>query len=301
MATEDFFERLNESGQGPVYVKRMVREWHYFSNELAITGFSKRTIEAYTHCLEEYFSTIKYCGMLKTPSYAHIKMFLKYKADRGVASSTLNVYLCAIKFFYKRVAKSKRKIRVSFAKKVKRLPVVLSKNEILKCIEVTKNPKHKLIISLAYGAGLRVSEVTKLQLCDLDFERKLIHVRNAKGGRDRFTILPDKLLIEIADIVRWKCAGVNSRNRMTYLFESRRGGKLSVATLQKIFKKSLENSGVMKNASFHSLRHSFATHLLESGVSISYIQKFLGHKDLRTTLIYTKVTESALCGVKSPF
>ena len=273
--------------------RKVERAMRSFLNEIAIKGYSPRTIDSYTRCLKEYFSYIRLEINLEKPSYGHIRDFLAKKAGAGMSSSTLNIYLCAIKFFYKHVACSKRKIHVSFAKKAKRLPVVLSRNEILRCLEVLKNEKHRLMIAIAYGAGLRVSEVVDLKIGDLDFERGLIHIRQSKGNRDRITILPDKLVSDLVSLCR--------RNPgWAYVFQSQRGGKLTVATAQKVFKASLEKAGIRKNATFHSLRHSFATHLLDERVSLRHIQKLLGHRDIKTTLVYAQVTDNALEGVKSP-
>lgn len=271
-----------------------------FCEEISISGFSKRTVEAYTRSIFQYFETIRSLHTLKTPSHGSIRTFLKNKAVAGAASSTLNVYLCAIKFYYKRVVRTKKRIQINFAKKVKRLPVVLTKEEILKCVEMVKNPKHKLMIELAYGAGLRVSEVVNLRINDLDFERGLIHIKQSKGGRDRLTLLPKKLTQRLSDTMRWKLSGVNPRDRMTYLFESERGGKLTARTLQKVFNVSTARAGIVKTPSFHSLRHSFATHLIENGTNLAYVQKLLGHKDMNTTLIYIGVTDTVLKKVESP-
>ena len=223
---------------------------------------------------------------------AAIKEFLVSKRDSGYASSTINLYLNAIKFFYRYVIGYWEDVDIQFMKRRKRIPAVLSREEIFSIIEKIKNPKHKLMVSLAYGAGLRVSEVISLKTKDVLLDDFLLHIRNSKGGRDRLTVFPRKLKDEIREFI-------GSKDQ--YLFESNRGGKLSPRTLQKIFKKALEEAGIKKDASFHSLRHSFATHLLENGEDISCIQKLLGHQDIKTTQIYAQVTKNRLRGVQSPF
>jgi site-specific recombinase XerD len=149
------------------------------------------------------------------------------------------------------------------------------------------------MLSLAYGAGLRVSEVIKLRVQDIDISELSIVVRDGKGGKDRITILPEKLRGELQTMMAGK-------NGDAYLFASERGGILTTRTAQIVFAKSLKLAGIMKNATFHSLRLSFATHLLENGVDVRYIQQLLGHASITTTQLYTKVTNPKLKNIKSP-
>lgn len=257
--------------------------------EMRLLSYSPKTAKAYSRCLKEYFA--KKGGGVEMFDEEFIKKFLLQKHEAGCSSSTVNIYLNAIKFFYKRILKSEVKIDIKFARRRKRLPVVLSREEVLKIINVIRNPKHKLLISLAYGAGLRVSEVVNLRVQDLDFERKLVYVRQGKGNKDRVTLLPEKLVFEL----RERLIGEND-----YVFVSNWGGKLTSRTAQKIFSNALAKAGIFKDATFHSLRHSFATHMLENGVSIRYIQELLGHRDIKTTQLYTKVTDFGLSKIKSP-
>ena len=150
------------------------------------------------------------------------------------------------------------------------------------------------MIAVGYSAGLRVSEVVNLKVHDLNIEALTIHVKKGKGKKDRITILSNKLQNELRNLI----AGKSSAD---YLFESNRGGKLTTASLQKVFKRSLNKAKIKKQATFHSLRHSFATHLLENGTDIRYIQELLGHANIRTTQIYTKVTSPNLKKIQSPF
>jgi len=155
------------------------------------------------------------------------------------------------------------------------------------------NQKHKLIIALSYGAGLRISEAQNLKVRDINFSELTIHLKETKGGKDRITVLPQKLKNILHKITVLK-------NANDFVFESERGGKLSTRTLQKIFENALLKSGVKKPATFHSLRHSFATHLLENGIDVRYVQELLGHANIRTTQIYTHVTNPNLKNIKSP-
>ena len=271
-------------------------------NELRLRGMSPKTIKAYRSCVRFFLEYLGGEGMLGTSdigtldiqfNIARVKAFLLSKQDQGLAPQSVNLYLNAIKFFYRWVVKSSEKIDLQLAKRPRQLPVVLSHQEILRIIEIIKNRKHKLMISLAYGAGLRVSEVIALRVRDLDFNRNLLTVRHGKGGKDRLTLLPAKLIRDLRNF----SAG---RQPHDYLFESERGGKLSSRTAQKVFENALERAGVASAATFHSLRHSFATHLLENGTDIRYIQELLGHSNIRTTQRYTQVTALGIRNIKSP-
>lgn len=149
------------------------------------------------------------------------------------------------------------------------------------------------MVAIAYSGGLRVSEIVNLKVNDLDLPELMIHLKGAKGNKDRITILPEKLIKDIQNLV-------SSKSYNDYVFSSERGGKLTERTAQKVFENALKKSGIKKEATFHSLRHSFATHLLENGVDIRYVQELLGHANIRTTQIYTKVTNPALKKIKSP-
>lgn len=259
--------------------------------ELKLRNYSFKTIRAYLGCLREYFDFKK--SNLEKIDEENIKQFLLDKQDRNYSSQTINLYLNAIKFFYREVLKIPQKINLKFAKRSKKLPIILSREEIRNIIGSIKNPKHKLIISLAYGAGLRISEVVNLKAKNVNLEELTIHIKNAKGKKDRITIFPEKIKNDLQNLI----AGKNPNN---YLFESERGGKLTERTAQKVFETALRKAGIKKDATFHSLRHSFATHLLENGVDIRYVQELLGHQNIRTTQIYTKVTNPKLKNIKSP-
>lgn len=156
-----------------------------------------------------------------------------------------------------------------------------------------KNKKHYLLLAIAYGAGLRVSEVINLRVGHIDLDELIITIRQSKGAKDRRSVLPQKLISDLRSFL----AG---RGESEYLFESNRGGNLSERSAQKIFDNALKAAEIKKNASFHSLRHSFATHLLENGVDVRYVQELLGHSNIRTTQIYTHLTNPALKNIKSP-
>ena len=164
--------------------------------------------------------------------------------------------------------------------------------EVKRLIDGVSNIKHKLIIKMLYGCGLRVSEVINLKKSDLNFDESLIHIRLAKGRKDRFVKIPDSIKEELENYSKFGESEV--------LFLSQRGGKLSTSTIQKIIKNFSKKAGLKKNISPHTLRHSFATHLLETGIDLKIIQKLLGHSDIRTTQIYLHISNQLIKNVKSP-
>ena len=259
--------------------------------ELRLRNYSSKTIKAYLSCLREYFDFKKL--NLEKIDEEKIKQFLLNKQSKNYSSQTVNLYLNATKFFYREVLKIPQKINLKFAKRSEKLPIVLSRDEIKNIIDVIKNPKHKLIISLTYGAGLRISEVISLKVKDVNLEELTIHLKNAKGKKDRITIFSEKIKSELQSLMAGK-------NMDDYLFESERGGKLTERTAQKVFENAIRKAGIKKDATFHSLRHSFATHLLENGVDVRYVQELLGHRNIRTTQVYTQVTNPKLKNIKSP-
>jgi site-specific recombinase XerD len=260
--------------------------------ELKIRGFSKRTIESYLLYNRLFLEFIK-----KIPSEItneDIRKYLESFINRGCSHSTLNVALNSLKFYYGQVLGRKFFYNIRGAKKSNYLPVILSKEEIARMLEVTKNPKHHFLISLMYSAGLRVSETVKIKMRDFDLDRKLIMVRQGKGAKDRCSLLSDKLIPVLKKQLILK-------KPSDYLFTGNDGkSHLTAESAEKIVKKAVALAGINKKISCHSLRHSFATHLLEAGTSIRYIQELLGHSKIETTQIYTKVANNNLQTIKSP-
>ncbi|MEK7555516.1 MAG: tyrosine-type recombinase/integrase [Patescibacteria group bacterium] len=261
--------------------------------ELKLRNYSPKTIKSYLYYIKEYLLFAKRAKEQNKSKEEAIREFLLNKQDKGFSSQTTNLCLNAIKFFYREIIKSQDKIDIKFAKRSQKLPVVLSREEIRKIIETLSNDKHKLLIALAYGAGLRVSEATNLKVKDINIEELTIHLKDAKGKKDRITIFPEKIKSDIINIV-------SGRDKNSYVFESERGGKLTERTAQKVFENALKKSNIQKDATFHSLRHSFATHLLENGVDVRYVQELLGHQNIRTTQLYTQVTNPSIKKIKSP-
>jgi site-specific recombinase XerD len=259
--------------------------------ELRVRNYSQKTLKSYRHCLRDFFTFLG--GDIERLDQDRVKQFLLSLERGGASPQTRNVYLSAIKFFYGCVVTTGSRIEIRTAKRSKSLPVVLSRDDIDKILDATQNPKHKLLLGLSYAAGLRVSEAVALRARDVDLRELTIHIKEAKGKKDRITIVPAKLVSGIRDFI----IGKESDD---FVFSSEQGGSLTTRTAQKIFEHALRKSGIMKSATFHSLRHSFATHLLENGVDIRFVQELLGHNNIRTTQIYTHVTNPMLRSVRSP-
>lgn len=268
-----------------VYLKKL-------ENELRLRNYSSRTIKSYKKCVAEYLQ-FKHNGFDDVDT-DFIKKYLLTKIDEGKSSQTINQNLQAINFFCWNVLKYRNKINIKFAKTPSKLPVVLSRNEIVLILNNIGNEKHNLMVSLAYSSGLRVSEVVDLKVKDINIGELIIHIKGAKGNKDRITVFPEKLEEKIKKFM-------SSKSNNDFVFSSERGGKLTTRTAQKIFENALKKSKIQKDATFHSLRHSFATHLLENGVDVRYVQELLGHSNIRTTQIYTQVTNPKLKKIKSPF
>ncbi len=259
--------------------------------ELRIRNYSPKTVKSYLRFIKEY---LEYVDKNKFEDKNEaIRAFLSVKEEGGSSSQTINLALNSIKFLYREVLKDGNKIDLKYGKRSQKLPVVFNREEIKKIIAAPENSKHRLILSLAYSAGLRLNEIINLKVEDIDIENLSLHIKNGKGKKDRVTVFSGKIKEEIQKLRE-------AKNTDDYLFESSRGGKMKERTIQKIFEDALKKSGVKKRGSFHSLRHSFATHLLENGTDVRYVQELLGHNNIRTTQAYIKVMNPGLKNIQSP-
>lgn len=241
-------------------------------DECRLRGYSEKTIKAYTF---------------------HVKKFLEskksakdYLVSINNADETKRSAGFAIKFYFKIL---KKELFLPNVKREKKLPVVLSQNEVTRLIQSTKNIKHRLIIQILYSSGLRLNELINLKWQDIDLDRNLIHIKRAKGKKDRIVMLSKK----VKDVL-------NILDQENYVFLTNRNKKYSSRTIQKIIENARIKANIKKRVTPHSLRHSFATHLLENGTDIRYIKELLGHSDIKTTLIYTKVSNKNIMNIKSP-
>ncbi|MDP4039835.1 MAG: tyrosine-type recombinase/integrase [Candidatus Pacearchaeota archaeon] len=252
---------------------------------LKLRNYSKETIKGYLSHVKNYLEYARSKGI----SSQSAKYFLLIKISKNNPSSVgHNVF--ALKYFFREILH--QKLDVPNPKRNKTLPNILSVEEIKRMIEFTNNINHRFIIKLLYGAGLRVSEIVNLKKKDLYFEDNLIHIKLAKGKKDRFVKIPDSIKEELKSF----CILDNSE----ILFPSNRGGKLTKKTIGKIVENSAKKAGIKKRVYPHLLRHSFATHLLEQGTDLRIIQKLLGHSSIKTTQIYTQISQSSIKNVRSP-
>lgn len=276
--------------QLPYTMSNSDRNFKRLFEELKARAYSNKTIKAYIYYNERF---VKHANKSPRAMTAQdITSFLAHLAQTKSAS-TVALAFNAINFYYKTVYRRSICDGIKYPKRPKLLPTVLAKAEVKRMIEETVNPKHKTIIQLLYGTGMRVSEICSLKMRDIDFERNLIHIRCAKGAKDRMGMLPQTC----RDILLKQKA---IKSPAAYVFTGRSGGKINQRTIQEIIKQAAARAGINKRVSPHTLRHSFATHLLESGTDIRYIQKLLGHSKLQTTERYTHVADSALSRIASP-
>jgi site-specific recombinase XerD len=265
-----------------------------YISKLKELRYSQNTLDTYKHMFEEF---INYYNDTEIDDItdAMIVDFLRYLVnERNISGSYQNQSINSIKFYYERVQGGPRKIySIDRPRKEKMLPEVLSEEEVVKILNATENLKHKAILMTIYSAGLRVSELTNLRIKDIDSNRMQIRVEQAKGKKDRYTLLGNTTL----DILR---KYVTEYKPKEWLFEGRDGDKYKPRRIQDILKKSVDIVGLKKTITVHTLRHSFATHLLEAGTDIRYIQSLLGHSSGKTTEIYTHITTKGFEQIKSP-
>ncbi|MBM7613849.1 site-specific tyrosine recombinase/integron integrase [Alkaliphilus hydrothermalis] len=261
---------------------------------LKLKGYSSNTIEAYVSHIKQFIS---YFGKeVRLITNEDVNEYLLYMLEeRQCSSSYVNTAVSSIKFLFNQVLRRfDMAVGIPRPKKEKKLPEVLNEEEVTKILNVVENHKHKAILCLVYSAGLRVSEVVRLKAEDIDSVRMLIHVKGAKGKKDRYTLLSEKALIVLRNYYR-------RYTPKEWLFEGEfKSNHLTERSVQRVFKTACIKAGIKKDVSIHSLRHSFATHLLEGGIDIRYIQSLLGHSSSKTTEIYTHVSNKYLSNIQSP-
>jgi len=256
---------------------------------LKLKGYSKKTVNVYSSNIRKFLLS----NDDKTTEGVNNYIINLINTNK-YQENTINQNINSINFFFKYVIKNSVVCKVGFLKKNKSLPEVLSLTEVNRLLESIKNIKHKTIFTIIYSSGLRVSEVVKLKHKDIDYDRNLIFVRRAKGKKDRYTLLSKKSL-DLLNIYRQ--IDPNSK----YLFPGQKDDThLSIRSVQQIMINHMLKINIKKKVSVHSLRHSFATHLLENGTDIRYIQALLGHQNIKTTEIYTHVALPNLRNIKSP-
>jgi integrase/recombinase XerD len=269
-----------------------------YLEKLFLLNYSLSTIRTYHSLLLRFLNahTDKGIESINAFSEDQINHYHRSMVQAGTYSvSFINQSINAVKFYYQRVLlrHEVQLNQVERPEKPERLPQVLSKQDVLKILSVTENLKHRCMLQLLYAGGLRIGEVINLKLTDVQSDRNLLLIRGGKGKKDRTTLLSQKLLESLR-------AYYKSYKPKVWLFEGQTGGQYTVESIRNVFRASKEKAGVKAPATPHTLRHSFATHLLEQGTDLRYIQVLLGHRSSKTTEIYTHITTHALDKIVSP-
>jgi len=268
--------------------------------DMQLAGYSARTQEAYVGAVRQVFAHFQ-CTPAQLTEEQLREYFLYLANDRKVSRPTATIALCGVKFFFERTLKRDWTVLgLIRPRREKKLPVVLSREEVRRILDQVHTPVYRICLTTIYSCGLRLREGSQLQVPDIDSSRMFLHI-HGKGGKDRYVPLPDRTLELLREI--WK----THRSKLWLFPATTRGMKpgvgihpLTDSSLQKAFKRALDRTGISKRAHIHSLRHSYATHLLEMGVNLRLIQENLGHGSARTTQIYTHLTKEARDAVTHP-
>lgn len=261
---------------------------------LQLKAYSKNTINTYRNEFAQLLYALKERNVDELDAERLRSYFLYCVNELKLSENTLNSRINAIKFYFEVVIKREKFFfEIPRPKKPSILPKVLSANDIKKIFEATTNLKHNTMLKICYGMGLRVSEIVKLKIKDIDSERMQAFIERAKGKKDRYVNLPESILEQLRSYyLEFK--------PKVYLFEGQYGGEYSIRSAQKVFTDALKKAKINKSIGIHGLRHSFATHLMENGTDAIFIQKLLGHNDIKTTLKYIHVSKKDVKNIKSP-
>jgi integrase/recombinase XerD len=258
-----------------------------FQSELKIRNYSPNTISAYLYYIE------KFTEFGHNHSYSprdRIFYFLKNYEEKQAA---VKIAYSSIKTFYKIVIHKDCPYVLDKNRRIKDLPSVLNKEDIITIINTISNVRHRTMIAMLYGSGLRISEVVNLKIRDVDFVTATVKIRRGKGYKDRYTLLSPTLIDPLKYLIEDRPPG-------EFLFKTLLGKKYSTRTIQVIFQKACQSSGLKIKATCHTLRHSFATHLMENGTNVKKIMELMGHSSVSTTMVYLHLAESRISQIKSP-
>ena len=260
--------------------------------EMLRRNYSLKTIKAYNYCLNKF---LIFCNKdFKRISKQDIKDYLDKLTEKNKSGSTINVHLNALKFLMEEILNKKLTIKIKYSKTPKILPLFLTKQEVINLINSISNYKHKLMIKLLYSSGLRVNELVNLKVKDLEFDKNYGWVRQGKGNKDRLFVIADSIKEDLLKHVK-----NNKLNYDSFLFNGY-NDHISVRTIQEIVKKATKKAKINKKVHPHTLRHSYATHLIENGYDLNSVQSLLGHNSPKTTMIYIHMASPKLINVKSP-
>jgi len=266
-----------------------------FLKILEVKRYSKSTQKTYIQAISQfldYFSKKDPAELNHEDIFRYVEHKIK---DKQISFSTQKGIIGAIKLFYKHIYNKNIKIDYIYPdRREHKLPKVLSVKDIKKVLGSIDNLKHRTLISTIYSSGMRISEVLNLKISDIDSKRMMVRIENSKGNRDREVMLSENLLILLREYYK-------AYKPKKYIFEGQGDGKYTARSAEQVFKKALRNAKINKEASLHTLRHSYATHLIEQGIDIRIVQELLGHKNIKTTQIYTHITDIRKLKIKSPF
>ena len=270
-----------------MYVPELVRK------EGLRRGLRNETIRTYTVCLAKFFRVCR-----KDPrciTQRDILAYIDWLGEWGKSGSTLNVHFNALRFFYEQVLRKSLTVHLQPPRVRKRLPEFLTQEEVVRLFAAIENEKHKLIIKLLYATGMRVSELVKLKVHDFQFDHNYGWIRDGKGGKDRLFVVAQKLKSELQEWIH-----LHHLDYESWLFSGLGKHHISSHTIRLIVKRATQKAKILKNVHPHTLRHSFATHLLENGYALTDVQPLLGHSKMETTMIYAPLARPKLLNVKSP-
>jgi site-specific recombinase XerD len=263
--------------------------------DLLLKAYSPHTMRSYLRCARHFAK--HYMRSPEEMGEQAVREFLLHLVrDRQASPTTLSMYVNALKFLYNVTLKRPEVVNeIPNPKRPKTLPVILSQEEVLRIFAAIRSVKHKAIIAMAYAAGLRISEVCKLRIVDIDSQRKRIHVRSGKGKKDRYVMLGESLLALLRQYYQ------KARPKGEYLFPGYNPQRpICTTAVSQVLRKVVRQTGLTKKVSMHTMRHCFATHLLEAGTDIRILQVLLGHSSIRTTMRYTHITDRLIQKLVSP-
>lgn len=265
-----------------------------FKTLLKIKRYSYRTIKSYSNAIKVFLSAFPNENPLDIKVNGIETFINSMVINKNISQAYQKILVGAIKLFYNELLRKNYKLNYLYPDRPERkLPVILDKTEVQLLLNSVENLKHKAILSMIYSAGLRLNEAIEMKVSDIDSYRMLIKIVKGKGKKDRYVMLSEKLLLLLREYYK-------EYKPKEYLFEGQKGGKYSARSVQAIFKVALRKANITKKASVHTLRHSFAVHLFESGTDIRIIQQLLGHNSIKTTQIYTQVSNANISKVNSP-
>jgi integrase/recombinase XerD len=265
-----------------------------FIDQLSLKAYSPNTMRLYVQEFNSLLVLLKDVWVDSlTPERLKDYFLYVLKKDK-LKEQSMNSKINAIKFYFEKVLHRERMFfDIPRPKSAKTLPKMLSKPQVVKLFSVLKNPKHSIMLKLCYGMGLRVSEIVNLKIEDIDSASKRVLIAGAKGKKDRYVQLPESILEELRDYYK-------TYKPKSWLFEGAYGGQYAIRSAQTVFKNAMQLANINKTIGIHGLRHSYATHLIEAGADIRYLKELLGHNSIKTTQIYTHITDVAIAKIKSP-